>query len=121
MRWKEAAAMDMDKNPVQEKPMSIITSKLSLSLSLSLSLQWLGKWGSVKSAAATVAGKSWQSKTQSCRLARWQLAQTHQQQQQQQCTRTMQQQCSATVTNLPHPTISFSQARLNRNPLEHHE
>jgi hypothetical protein len=37
MRWKEAAAMDMDKNPVQEKPMSIITSKLSLSLSLSLS------------------------------------------------------------------------------------
>jgi hypothetical protein len=33
----------------------------------------------------------------------------------------MQQQCRATVANLPHPTISFSQAGLNRNPLKHHE
>jgi hypothetical protein len=76
VRWKEAAAMDMDKNPCprethvhhNKQALSLSLShththtlslsfSLSLSLSLSLYLQFLCKWGSVKSAAATVAGK----------------------------------------------------------------
>jgi hypothetical protein len=66
VRWKEAAAMDMDKNPCPRKT-HVHHNKQALSLSLShththtlslsLYLQYLCKWGSVKSAAATVAGK----------------------------------------------------------------
>jgi hypothetical protein len=52
--------MDMDKNPCPRKT-HVHHNKQALSLflsfSLSLYLQCLCKWGSVKSAAATVAGK----------------------------------------------------------------